>query len=130
MWARSRGQKSAGKRIMSNEKLKDTVLMALDDLKGNDAVCIDVTDQTEITDYMVVVSGTSNRHVKSLVGNVISEASQIGVKPLGLEGMEDGEWVLVDLTDVVVHVMLPAVREFYDIEQLWSFGAKAKGSAS
>ncbi|MDG1205179.1 MAG: ribosome silencing factor [Pseudomonadales bacterium] len=113
---------------MSNEKLKDTVLMALDDLKGNDVVCIDVTDQTEITDYMVVVSGTSNRHVKSLVSNVISEASQAGVKPLGLEGMEDGEWVLVDLTDVVVHVMLPAVREFYDIEQLWSFGAKAKGS--
>jgi len=69
---------------------------------------------------MVFASGTSNRHVKALVGNVLTDASEAGVKPIGVEGLEQGEWVLIDLADVVVHVMLPATREFYDIERLWS----------
>ncbi|MBD3649327.1 MAG: ribosome silencing factor [Pseudomonadales bacterium] len=105
---------------MLNVELKELVLNALDELKGQDITCMDVSEQTQITDFMVVVSGTSNRHVRALVDKVIEDASARGVKPLGVEGEEQGEWVLIDLTDVVVHVMLPKVRDFYDLERLWT----------
>jgi ribosome-associated protein len=77
---------------------------------------------------MIVVSGTSSRHVKSIANNVIVDAKEAGFMPLGLEGLEDGEWALIDLTDVVVHVMLPSAREFYDIERLWNMSVQSRES--
>ena len=96
------------------------ILDALDDLKGRDVVTLDVTDLSDVMDTLIIVSGTSNRHVKSLVDNVVDELKKIGEKPIGIEGKESGEWVLVDYGDTVVHAMLPATRDFYDLEKLWS----------
>lgn len=108
--------------------LKTLVLESLDDIKAVDVVCIDVRDKTELTDYMILVSGTSNRHVKSIANNVVVDAKAAGFMPLGIEGLDEGEWVLLDLTDVVVHMMLPSAREFYDIERLWSTSVQARES--
>jgi ribosome-associated protein len=104
---------------MNADELKDVVEAALDDLKGHNRVTLDVRGMTDVMDYLVIVSGTSNRHVRSLADNVVQEAKKRGERPLGVEGEDGGEWVLVDLGDVVVHVMLPATREFYDLERLW-----------
>jgi ribosome-associated protein len=103
--------------------MKQLVIDALEDLKGNDIKCLDVRKQTDIADYMVIVSGTSSRHVGALVNNVVSEANALGIKPKGVEGQESGEWILIDLIDVVVHVMNPEAREFYDLERLWTVEA-------
>jgi ribosome-associated protein len=92
---------------------------ALADMKAVDARVLDVRGLTDISDYMVVASGTSDRHVRSIADNVVRMARAAGVRPFGVEGAKDGEWVLVDLPDVMVHVMLPRVREFYGLEQLW-----------
>lgn len=105
---------------MLNVELKDVVINALEDVKGEEIVCLDISEMTDISDFMVVVSGNSNRQVKALVNNVLEEARSAGVKPLGIEGQAQGEWVLIDLTDVIVHVMLPKVRDFYDLESLWN----------
>ena len=111
---------------MQEKSVKQVVIDALEDLKGIQITCIDVTRQTDITDYMIIVSGTSNRHVRALAGNVVVDAKAAGIIPIGVEGMEDAEWVLIDLADVVVHVMLPAARDFYDIERLWSLNPVKK----
>ncbi|MFI0377026.1 MAG: ribosome silencing factor [Candidatus Thiodiazotropha sp.] len=105
---------------MQIEELRDVVLQALDDMKAKDVVVLDVRGKTSITDIMVVASGTSGRHVKSIAQTVAFKAKQAGEAPLGTEGMEDGEWALVDLNGVVVHVMQPKVRDFYHLERLWS----------
>ena len=105
---------------MNSEQLSELVIDALDDIKGQDIVKLDVRDMTTVTDYMVVASGTSNRHVQALVENVAEKASAAGHKPIGVEGESGGEWVLLDLQDTLVHVMLPKVREFYNLEKLWS----------
>lgn len=105
---------------MTATKLRDHILDALEDGKGHDIQALDVTTLTSITDYMVLVSGTSNRHVKSLVDQVIDTAKSGGNKVLGVEGRENNEWVLVDLGDVIVHVMQKEAREFYDLERLWA----------
>jgi len=102
------------------DALKHLVEEALDDLKAVNTVCMDVSGLTDVMDYLVICSGTSNRHVKSLADNVCMEAKKAGQRPLGVEGEDAGEWVLVDFGDVVVHVMLPATRDFYDLERLWS----------
>ena len=95
---------------------------ALEELKARDAVEIDVRDRSSVCDYMVVASGTSTRHVKSIADEVIKFAKKLDVQPLGVEGEREAEWVLVDLGDVIVHVMLPRVREFYALERLWTVG--------
>ena len=100
------------------------VMDALEDLKGVDIKVIDVSELTSITDRMVVVSGTSTRHVKALADNVALKAKQAGSPALGVEGAAAAEWILIDLGDVVVHVMLPAVRKFYALEKLWSVGGR------
>jgi len=105
---------------MQAEQLKQIVETALDDLKAVNTVTLDVTELTDVMDYLVIASGTSNRHVKSLANNVVMEAKKQGARPLGVEGEGAGDWVLVDFGDVVVHVMLPATRDFYDLERLWS----------
>jgi len=105
---------------MQSASLKQVVDSALEDAKAQQITWMDVTGQTDITDYMVVASGTSNRHVKAVVDRVLEHVREQGIKPIGVEGVEGGEWILIDLGDVVVHVMLPKVREFYDLERLWT----------
>jgi ribosome-associated protein len=105
---------------MDSDSLKQLVETSLDDLKAVNTVCLDVRELTDVMDYLVISSGTSNRHVKSLANNVCMDAKAAGQRPLGVEGEGAGEWVLVDFGDVVVHVMLPATRDFYDLERLWS----------
>lgn len=101
---------------MALEKL---VLRALEDLKAVNIRVLDVRGLTDVADTMIVASGTSDRHVRSIAEHVIMKAKEAGRRPMGTEGKQDGEWVLVDLQDVLVHVMLPRVREFYALEQLW-----------
>jgi ribosome silencing factor RsfS/YbeB/iojap len=105
--------------------LRDIVLGALAELKAVDVRALDVRGITDITDIMVVASGTSDRHVKSIADRVVQRCKEAGYRPYGLEGERDGEWVLLDLQDVVLHVMLPRVREFYALEKLWEGGAAA-----
>ncbi len=104
------------------ETLLKTVHAALEDLKAKDVVQIDVRGKSSVCDFMVVASGTSTRHVKSVADEVVRFAKKLDVMPLGVEGEREAEWVLVDLGDVVVHVMLPRVREFYALERLWTVG--------
>src|SRR5680860_1535377 len=104
---------------METENLQQLVVAALSDLKAQDIQVIDVRNKTPITDLMVIASGTSDRHVKSLAESVVARARQAGIRPLGIEGARDAEWVLVDLNDIIVHVMLPRVRDFYSLERLW-----------
>lgn len=96
------------------------MLAALAELKGVDVVCMDVTHLTDFSDYIVVASGTSNRHVRALVDNVVEQVKASGVKPIGVEGTDTGEWVLVDLGAIVVNVMVGATRSYYDLERLWT----------
>ena len=102
--------------------LLKSVHEALAELKAQDVVEIDVRGKSSVCDYMVVASGTSTRHVKSVADEVVRFAKKLDVMPLGVEGEREAEWVLVDLADVVVHVMLPRVREFYALERLWTVG--------
>ena len=102
--------------------LRKSVIDALEELKAKDVREIDVRGKTSIADLLVIASGTSARHVKSLADEVARYAKKAGVMPLGVEGEQEGEWVLVDLGDVIVHVMLPRIREFYGLERLWTVG--------
>ncbi|HQU14965.1 MAG: ribosome silencing factor [Chromatiales bacterium 21-64-14] len=106
--------------MTDSERLLDAVRAALEGLKALDLRVIDVRGLTTITDYMVIASGTSDRHVRSLAGRVVAAARELDVRPLGTEGEREGEWILVDLEDVVVHVMLSRARDFYQLERLWS----------
>ncbi|WP_043532282.1 ribosome silencing factor [Litchfieldella xinjiangensis] len=105
---------------MHNTALKTLAMDALEELKGRDIVSLDVANLTDVTDLMLVASGTSTRHVTALANNVIERAKENGIQPLGVEGRAGSEWVLVDLGDVVVHVMVPETRSLYDLERLWS----------
>jgi len=107
---------------MQTEELKNVVVAALEELKADDICVIDVADKTSVTDFMVIASGTSNRHVRSLAENLVVDVKSRGAKPLGVEGGDPSDWVLVDLGEVVVHVMLPAARTFYDLESFWRDG--------
>jgi ribosome-associated protein len=101
-------------------ELRDHVVAALEDLKGVNIVTLDVAALTPMTDHMVLVTGTSNRHVKALVDAANESSKALGIQPLGIEGRESYDWVLVDLADVIVHVMNEEARNFYELERLWS----------
>ena len=109
--------------------LKTVVLAALDDMKALEVKFLDVRGLTDIADFMVVASGTSDRHVRSVAQRVVEKAKEAGFRPHGLEGLKDGDWVLIDLNEVIVHVMLPRVREFYGLEKLWDLTAKRTARA-
>lgn len=110
---------------MQPEDLTEIILKTLEDMKALDIQILDVRGKTSITDIMIFASGTSDRHVKSLAESVAFQAKQAGEPPIGLEGATEGEWALVDLNGVVVHVMQPKVRDFYQLERLWSVGENA-----
>ncbi|KOR29582.1 hypothetical protein TI03_01985, partial [Achromatium sp. WMS1] len=95
------------------------VINALDDIKAKNLEVIDVRGKTTITDVMIIVSGTSSTHVKAIAELVVVRAKESGVQPLGMEGLQRGEWALIDLNDIIVHVMLPQVRDYYQLERLW-----------
>jgi ribosome silencing factor RsfS/YbeB/iojap len=102
---------------------------ALDDIKAVNVRVLDVRKLTDIADTLVIASGNSDRHVRSIADRVVEFAKKAGYRPMGVEGERDGEWVLVDLQDVIVHIMLPRVREFYRLESLWDVSAARREAA-
>lgn len=104
---------------MQSSELLDFVVEKIDDMKGRDIVKLDVREKSSITDYMVVCSGNSKRHVQSIGENVALEAKNSDIEIIGVEGKEQGEWLLVDLGEVIVHVMQESTRDFYQLEKLW-----------
>jgi ribosome silencing factor RsfS/YbeB/iojap len=104
--------------------LKSVILGALDDMKALEVKVLDVRGLTDIADYMVIASGTSDRHVRSVAQRVVEKTKEAGYRPHGCEGLADADWVLIDLHEMIVHVMLPRVREFYGLEKLWDMSAK------
>ena len=124
-----KSRSSAAKRSKPKKppkSLEQVVAAALQDLKADSVHVIDVRHLTTVTDTMVIASGRSDRHVRAIAGAVVEQAKKAGFRPLGVEGERSGEWVLVDLADLVVHVMLPRVREFYNLEKLWDMPARAE----
>ena len=121
--------KPVQKVLDATERLRKLVLDALDDLKAKDVTEVDVRGKSGVTDLLVVASGTSSRHVKSIADEVVKKAKQAGLPPIGVEGQREAEWVLVDLGDVIVHVMLPRTREFYGLERLWTVGDRELATA-
>jgi ribosome-associated protein len=109
--------------------LQGIVTAALEDMKAVNVRVLDVRGLTDIADTMVIASGNSDRHVRSIADRVIEKSKAAGYRPFGVEGVRDGEWVLVDLHDVVLHVMLPRVREFYGLERLWEAHSPRASSA-
>jgi ribosome-associated protein len=106
------------------------VRAALDEMKALDVREFDVRGLSDVTDFMVLASGTSDRHVKSIAERILRDVKSSGVRPFGVEGQREGEWVLVDLPDVLVHVMLPRMRELYALEQLWAPPARPQPAAA
>jgi ribosome-associated protein len=111
---------------MQVEELRDLALNVLDDMKAQDIKVLDVRGKTSITDIMIIASGTSDRHVKSMAESVAFQAKEAGEPPLGSEGLNEGEWALIDLNGVVVHIMLTKVRDFYQLERLWEMDSPAE----
>ena len=105
------------------EALRDIVLTLLDDRSGMNLVALDVRETSGFTDYMVIVTGTSPRHVKALASQVLEETKALGVERIGVEGLESLDWVLIDLADVVVHIMRESTRSYYDLERMWGEAA-------
>jgi len=102
------------------EDINHKAIHAIEDLKGQDVVTLDVTQLSDVMDTMIIASGNSARHVKAIAGNVVEELKQDGIRPIGVEGLESADWVLVDLGATVVHVMLEQTRDFYELEKLWT----------
>ncbi len=123
---KSRAGQAAGKHAGGNDNrvppgpsLKTVVVDALADMKALDIKVLDVRGLTDIADFMVIASGTSDRHVRSVAQRVVEKTKEAGFRPHGVEGQQDSDWVLIDLNEMIVHVMLPRVREFYGLEKLW-----------
>jgi len=114
---------------MKSEEIRDIVVEALEDLKGTDIKVLDVHGKTSVTDILVIASGRTGRQVRALANNVQEMVKERGVTPLGSEGTHDSGWILIDLGDVVVHVMLPETRDFYNLEKLWGEDAPEESSA-
>ena len=114
-----RAKAATGAGSSAKPSLKTTVINALEDMKALEVRFLDVRGLTDIADCMVIASGTSDRHVRSVAQRVVEKAKEAGFRPHGIEGQQDADWVLIDLNEMIVHVMLPRVREFYGLEKLW-----------
>lgn len=112
------------------DQIRQLVISALEDFKAIDIQEIDVSAQNPLTDMFVIASGSSSRHVKSMAENLVMKAKAAGCPPLGVEGQKQAEWVLVDLNDVVVHLMLPKTRAFYNLEKLWEASSSRLSTAA
>jgi len=112
------------------DALLAAIRTAVNDLKAFDVIEIDVRGKTSVCDWLLIASGTSTRHVKSIADEITRQCKQLGCQPLGVEGEREAEWVLVDLGDVIAHIMLPRVREFYALERLWTVGDQPPGAGS
>ena len=110
------------------DQLRELVLTALEDFKAVDIQTIDVSEQNPLTELFVIASGSSSRHLKSMAENLIIKAKAAGCPPLGVEGQRQSDWVLVDLNDVIVHLMLPQARAFYNLEKLWEVSSDQRDS--
>lgn len=115
---------------MQLDGLKDVVFNALEELKALDIKALDVSRFSGFTDLMIIASGTSSRQVKALADKVIEKCKEAGIRPLGIEGEQEAKWILVDLGDVVVHVMNPETRDFYNLEKLWSIKEHGSGNSA
>jgi len=122
--------KTARKATSTSPSLKSVVQGALADMKALEVKLLDVRGLTDIADFMVIASGTSDRHVRSVAQRVVEKSKEAGFRPLGVEGQQDGDWVLIDLSELIVHVMLPRVREFYGLEKLWDTGVTKRAAAA
>ena len=115
---------------LNTDQLQQLVVSSLEDFKATDIQVIDVAGKNPLTERMVIASGSSTRHVKSMAENLVAKAKAEGNLPLGVEGASEGEWVLVDLNDVIVHLMLPQTRAFYNLEKLWEVSADRRSGVS
>jgi len=119
---------SARKVTKAAPSLKTVVVDALADMKALEVKVLDVRGLTDIADWMVIASGTSDRHVRSVAQRVVDRTKEAGFRPHGVEGQQDSDWVLIDLSEMIVHVMLPRVREFYGLEKLWDMTATKRAA--
>ena len=117
-----------GKAAKAAPSLKNVVIDALADMKALEVKVLDVRGVTDIADFMVIASGTSDRHVRSVAQRVVERTKEAGFRPHGVEGQQDSDWVLIDLNEMIVHVMLPRVREFYGLEKLWDITATKRAA--
>ena len=113
-----------------SENLKKTIIGALEDIKAVDVVTIAVSSLTDVMDTMIIASGNSHRQVKALANNVLSDAKNAGFSPIGIEGENSGEWILIDFGDIVTNIMLPSSRKFYDLDRLWLLRPENKNEIS
>jgi ribosome-associated protein len=111
--------------MMQAETMRDAIYQALTDAKGQDIKALDVRGVTDFTDYMIIATGTSSRHVQTLADKVVERMKALGLRPVGVEGEAVGDWVLIDFGDVVAHVMRPQIRDFYNLEKLWGDSPEA-----
>ena len=118
----------SGKDTRAKPSLETVVIDALADMKALEVKVLDVRGLTDIADFMVIASGTSDRHVRSVAQRVVERTKEAGFRPHGVEGQQDAEWVLIDLNEMIVHVMLPRVREFYGLEKLWGMTAMKRAA--
>jgi ribosome-associated protein len=128
--AKSRAAAAGKPKSAPASGLVKVVQSALEDIKAVNVSVLDVRDLTDIADTLIIASGNSDRHVRSIADRVVEFAKKAGFRPMGVEGERDGEWVLVDLQDVIVHIMLPRVREFYRLESLWDLSLARREAAS
>jgi ribosome-associated protein len=126
--AAARSKAPGPSKAPAKPSLKTVVIDALDDMKALEVKFLDVRGLTDIADFMVIASGTSDRHVRSVAQRVVEKAKLAGFRPHGVEGQQDGDWVLIDLNEMIVHVMLPRVREFYGLEKLWDMTATKRAA--
>lgn len=128
----TRAPQNAGAKKAPSAKAKwqEHVVIALEDAKALDIVTLDVRKLTDIADYMIVATGTSTRHVSSMANKVVDSLRALGRKPVGIEGQDIGEWVLIDFGDVIAHIMRPQTRDFYNLEKLWAQGLADNGAGA
>lgn len=113
---------------MTADKLSRIVVKALEDMKAIDIETYDVTELTSITDKMIFASGGSSRHVKALANTTLDTVKANAIKPLGVEGIQQGDWALIDLGDVIVHIMRPPIRDYYQLEKIWAMDNRESSS--